>query len=879
VPFQVDPMLIPMFGRGNLSKKFAAGGGAKSGVGTPTSSPDKLDEFNRKMQRELEEENRRFEESGGSEFYSAIRQPMQDINEKLNQTLEMYRMGRASEADVQKLLPFFSEYDIASQFGRTDTGGYRPSDINAPSTDRLREFIEIQKPTIDANRPDMFPYDPLGLKSQERILQMGRGGPIKSALTGIEKAQEAVSKATKTREFPGVLAPQADPVRGQTGRELVKMQRKELSDEQMELLESYKQRFPEFAKIIPDAKELSAVAKMGEPKRGWYRASTQAIMDVFGVDAPRFSSLLAAMSPQTSVESNLINTLNTWKNWNAAGRPTDERSIRAIMGSSVQGTKGEESVLEAWANNASRVLSAPDPTKVTLSGPKVDSFYRNLADDVYRVTNDAWMAGGLGVGQELFSGSPTALQLMRGDPGLTPGYIGTSARVREAGEKAKMLPSEAQETTWSVFMPLYEMQTQTGLPAREILQRGLLTPEVIKGTPDFATLLRDPAYARILEEGGYGEQLAGLQPTPFSSRGPSLSLSEQREVERAAKRLEDLKEGRGRESRAKTISLPTAGSPQSAFAYSTFETIPGRGVGHLEGLIDEELGKRRHFASRAAAPFKDIQGRDVLQGALGLKPIETRTMTGSYRPEGEMAYTGSRYPLETQPGFASGVEVPLGSGLSVPKRTRQELTAAEALRGLMTAQRGSPWNVQIPTETGESMLAIPPRKGRIDPEAMRYSAQLLPEDMFMSDFGSGVAIVPSGKKLTEAERDLITERLGAERSVPTKFVGDYFDYSKELTQPPGSGAATRKMLSALEPLSSKKVGALSEAARRPAGELYELYEQTAKSRGEPYREDLMNLLRVLRDKGIPGVATGLAAGQAFPAEEETKKAGGLAYCK
>jgi hypothetical protein len=442
-----------------------------------------------------------------------------------------------------------------------------------------------------------------------------------------------------------------------------------------------------------------------------------------------------------------------------------------------------------------------------------------------------------------------------------------------------MLPSEAQETTWSVFMPLYEMQAQTGLPAREILQRGLLTPEVIKGTPDFATLLRDPAYAKILEEGGYGEQLAGLQPTPFSSRGPSLSLSEQREVERAAQRLEELKEGRGRESRAKTISLPTAGSPESAFAYSTFETIPGRGVGHLEGLIDEELGKRRYFSSRAAAPFKDIQGRDVLQGALGLKPIETRTMTGSYRPEGEMAYTGSRYPLETQPGFASGVEVPLGSGLSVPKRTMQELTAAEALRGLMTAQRGSPWNVQIPTEKGESMLAIPPRKGRIDPEAMRYSAQLLPEDMFMSDLGQGVAVVPFGQKLSKAERDLIAERLGAERSVPTKFVGDYVDYSEELTQPPGSGAATRKMLSTLEPLSSKKVGALSEAARKPAGELYELYEQTAKSRGEPYREDLMNLLRVLRDKGIPGVATGLAAGQAFPAEEETRKTGGLVYCK
>jgi hypothetical protein len=32
VPFQVDPMLIPMFGRGNLSQKFAKGGKALSAV-------------------------------------------------------------------------------------------------------------------------------------------------------------------------------------------------------------------------------------------------------------------------------------------------------------------------------------------------------------------------------------------------------------------------------------------------------------------------------------------------------------------------------------------------------------------------------------------------------------------------------------------------------------------------------------------------------------------------------------------------------------------------------------------------------------------------------------------------------------------------------
>jgi hypothetical protein len=105
---------------------------------------------------------------------------MQDINEKLNQTLEMYRMGRASEADVQKLLPFFSEYDMQDSLAERIRVVIGQATSDAPSTHRLREFIEIQKPTIDANRPDMFPYDPLGLKSQERILQMGRGGPIKS---------------------------------------------------------------------------------------------------------------------------------------------------------------------------------------------------------------------------------------------------------------------------------------------------------------------------------------------------------------------------------------------------------------------------------------------------------------------------------------------------------------------------------------------------------------------------------------------------------------------------------------------------------------------------------------------------------------------------
>ena len=32
MPFQVDPMLIPMFGRGNLSRKFSTGGKVLQGI-------------------------------------------------------------------------------------------------------------------------------------------------------------------------------------------------------------------------------------------------------------------------------------------------------------------------------------------------------------------------------------------------------------------------------------------------------------------------------------------------------------------------------------------------------------------------------------------------------------------------------------------------------------------------------------------------------------------------------------------------------------------------------------------------------------------------------------------------------------------------------
>jgi hypothetical protein len=59
---------------------------------------------------------------------------------------------------------------------------------------------------------------------------------------------------------------------------------------------------------LPSAKEMAAVAYSGRAKKGWYNSSAKAMVSVFGQeDAPRFAALLAALSPQTSVESNLMN--------------------------------------------------------------------------------------------------------------------------------------------------------------------------------------------------------------------------------------------------------------------------------------------------------------------------------------------------------------------------------------------------------------------------------------------------------------------------------------------------------------------------------------------------------------------------------------------
>jgi hypothetical protein len=319
-----------------------------------------------------------------------------------------------------------------------------------------------------------------------------------------------------------------------------------------------------------DPSEMASVALAGQAKRGWYKKSSKALVDLFGEeDSMRFAGLLAAMSPQTSVESNLRNALNMWLNWDRAGRPNDPESILRIMGESVEGTGGIDSVLPAWQQNGIDALSAPDVTSLQLSGAKVDSFMQNIWGNFSEVTNDAWIAKYTGMNQSKFETSRSTNAAGESIPGKKTGmYSGINAATRKAAELLTRrtgevwTPAEIQETVWSWSKSITEKANSSQTPITDLIAD--LTHSEVSDVPDFGTLLSQPGEFRtILEGGGFdARQLdslaAGNSGAAISSPGQASSgvgiqprhldaaaqrLEAARRTERRPKAIEDLRSG------------------------------------------------------------------------------------------------------------------------------------------------------------------------------------------------------------------------------------------------------------------------------------------------------------------------------------------------
>ena len=527
------------------------------------------------------------------------------------------------------------------------------------------------------------------------------------------------------------------------------------------------------------------------------------------------------------------------------------------------GDKGTKSVLDAWFNNTVRALAAPDPSKVVLSGPKVDSFYRNLMGDVMRVTNDAHMANFSRISQDLLRVSPSEQQLLAGNPGLSPAYAALSSRVREGGSMADMLPAEAQETVWSVAQQLVEMQKRTGLPAREIIERGMLTPDVIRSAPAFSTLLNVGPYRDVLEGAGYSGALEGLRPHIWPTVTPGLSLAQQNEILRVARRLEGLAALRSREKAARAPGI----DPSRATVYATAEGIPGADIGHLPGLLTAPYGQRKNLTSRISSSLLNPENQDIIHRGVGLNAIRTRPMQGAFR-------ASPAHPIEYQPGFAAGVDVPIAGGKTPRMRAadEQRMHTAATLRGAMTAQHGSPYSGMVPHKQGADLFV--PHKGKLKQDEIKaFVNRYGLEDVAVADVGEGVNILNwTGTPYTPAQQVEIHGLLGApakKQAATAKNIADpnmsYVDLQSEWLRPPGSGAVTQRVMDALGKLSAKALKRLaSKDLHTAAGDLQKIYSGHAK-KGEPVRADLMNMLAIVRDSGLAGLRAALGKKEFLPA--------------
>lgn len=179
---------------------------------------------------------------------------------------------------------------------------------------------------LDKWKPEGGPFSPIRPDPLSSKLPGQRGGPKSTTSPAAERIKE-------------YLTPQ----------------------ERTQLRSDTTQRMVDAFHNLPPTHELAAAALAGQAKKGWYRNSAESIANVFGPDAPRFAAVLAAMSPQTSVQMNFHNAVRTFINWDKAGRPHDPAVIRGIMQDSVMRQPNGEGVLHAWVPNTIRALTHPNP--------------------------------------------------------------------------------------------------------------------------------------------------------------------------------------------------------------------------------------------------------------------------------------------------------------------------------------------------------------------------------------------------------------------------------------------------------------------------------------------------------------------------------------
>jgi len=310
-----------------------------------------------------------------------------------------------------------------------------------------------------------------------------------------------------------------------------------------------------YAKSI-DAETLAHAALAGRAARGWYTSSEQAIRSTFGVNAPVFTAILAASSPNVPVPTNVTAALDIYGDWIRAGRTTDEATIRAIA-------KNRQPGLADFADNMVRVFQAsPEELartdNVLLSGPKVEPFRKNLLGDPNFVTQDVH----------------TGRLLGGGAPGVSSRSLAGEAKHIEAARilsdwtGVEVTPSEVQEMSWSFIRALNEaggkedpVATLTrlfengGLMSDMPLRGDMTLAEWIGDNHSIGTLLHRPENAERLRALGRGVP-SEIKPSGFGA-GAGVEINPAALFE-AAERYNRSKTGRALYSVAGALGVRSA---------------------------------------------------------------------------------------------------------------------------------------------------------------------------------------------------------------------------------------------------------------------------------------------------------------------------------
>lgn len=324
------------------------------------------------------------------------------------------------------------------------------------------------------------------------------------------------------------------------------------------------ERVRDMYRMMMSDEELATIMALGQQTRGWYENAARTIKSAFGAeDAPQFTALLAATSPNAPVDANVRFALDLWHEWVAQGRPRDPDFIQDLFNDVYGGTRGVggHQAMETAAPNVIEVLSHPEPYEWfsdpqvwaagdVLSGTKVDPFFANLMGELRRATIDTHMLALAGQSQEAGGLSLSRRAAMEAALG---GAGEELARVLEMPEALKQ--AQAQEMIWEPIRQMKEM-TPRGMTTEDFFfdpetgaireDRLAALQERMRAAQDFDQLFRTEEAAGLIRGAGGNPDIPQNPPRGLGPYGEAAATRPYANPEhvRSMTRLIDMQRAR-----------------------------------------------------------------------------------------------------------------------------------------------------------------------------------------------------------------------------------------------------------------------------------------------------------------------------------------------